>query len=43
MTLIDIDILLPKDLDIATLDRDESSAQPAPDTHNGSNATAQAV
>ena len=43
MTLIDIDNLLPKDLDITTLDRDKSFAQPAPDTHNGGNATAQAA
>ena len=43
MTLINIDNLLQKDLDINTLDRDKCSAHPAPVTHNGGNTTAQAV
>ena len=41
MKLIDIDNLPPKDLDLTTLDRDASYALPAPDTHNGGNATVQ--
>ena len=41
MMLIDIDDLLPKDLDLTTLDRDSSSGPPAPNTHNCGNATAQ--
>ena len=41
MKLIDIDNLLHKYLDLTTLDRDASYALPAPDTHNGGNATVQ--
>ena len=43
MTLIDIGDLLPKYLDLATLERDLRYAPPAPNTHNGGNATAQAA
>ena len=43
MTLIDIDDLLPKDLDLTTFDRGASYAPPASKTHNGGNTTAQAA
>ena len=43
MRPIDIDNLLPEDLDLTTLVRDASFVPPAPDTHDGSKATAQAA
>ena len=43
MTLIDTDDLLPKELDLAMIVRDTSSAPPAPETHDGSNTMAQAA
>ena len=41
--LINIDDFLLKDLEIAKLTRDASSALPAPETHNGGDAAAQAA
>ena len=43
MTLIDIDDLLSKDLDLTTLDRDASYAPPASENQNGGNVTDQAA
>ena len=43
MTLIDIDDLFPKELDIDKLARDASSAPPYPKTHDGGDAMLKAV
>ena len=43
MMLIDINGLLPKDLDLAMITRDASFAPPTPETYDSGDATAQAA
>ena len=43
MALTEINNLLPKDLDLDMLARDPSCVTPAPETHDGSDATVQAA